>query len=138
MSMTVARAGGTQATSPVGGAQPAENTGSTPEGRKASYEETKESIKGLDDVLKQAQERDPGNKDIQKARNDLKDLDKSADDVYKTTEALAKTKQGGNQEEIEKAFNDSIDAQMKFGDNYQKASDSLEKVTGSPLPPLQG
>lgn len=91
----------------------------------------------MDDVLKEAQGKDPNNKDIQKARDDLKDLDKSVDDVHKTTEALYKAADGGKPEEIEKAFNEAMDAQMKFGDNYQKASNSLEKLTGQPLPPLE-
>jgi hypothetical protein len=137
MSCTVNRSGGSQPTSEVQETKPTENAGGTPEERKASYEETKASIKGMDDVLKQAQEADPNNKDIQKARDDLKELDKSVDDVYNTTEALAKANEGGNQEEIENAYNDAIDAQMKFGENYQNASDSLEKLTGQPLPPLE-
>lgn len=137
MSFAVTDAKGTTAASAVEETKPVEKTGSTPEERKASYEETKDSIKGMDDVLKQAQESDPNNKDIQKARDDLKDLDKSVDDVYKTTEGLYKAAEGGNPQEVEKAFNDALDAQMKFGDNYQKASDSLEKLTGMPLPPLE-
>lgn len=137
MSMTIDGARGSSATSAVEGTKPTENTGSTPEERKAIYEETKQGIKEMDDVLKQAQEADPNNKDIQKARDDLKELDKSVDDVHKTTEALYKAAEGGNPDEIEKAFNDAIDAQMKFGENYQNASDSLEKLTGQPLPPLE-
>ena len=91
----------------------------------------------MDDVLKQAQEQDPGNKDIQKARDDLKELDGSVDDVFNTTNALEEAKKGGNQEEIEDKFNDAMDAQMNFGEKYQQASDSLEKLTGQPLPPLE-
>ena len=126
----------TQPPPPVEEPKPVEGGKSTPEERKASYDETKASIKGMDDVLAEGEKADPGNPDIKKARADLKELDSAVDDVYNTTEALEQAKEGGNPEEIEEKFNAAMDAQMNFGEKYQQSSDSLEKITGVPLPPL--
>lgn len=136
MSCTVEGSPYTAPPLPVEETKPVEGTKSTPEERKASYDDTKASIKGMDNVLAQGEAADPGNEDIKKARADLKKLDGAVDDVYNSTEALEKAKEGGNPEEIQEKFNASLDAQFNFGEKYEQASASLEKITGVPLPPL--
>ena len=101
------------------------------------YEKSKEELKGMDDLLAKEEQKDPGNQKIKDARADLKELDKATDDVFNSTLNLAKAKDGGDPEAIEKAQGASFDAQQNFGEKYDKLSGSLEALTGQPLPPLQ-
>jgi len=136
MSCTVEKSANAAPASSVEGTNEADDAQRAAEERQASYEETKQALQAMDEALQQAQAADPGNPDIKKARKDLKKLDKAVDDVFDTTEALEEAKKGGDPAEIEDALNDAIDAQMNFGEQYERASASQENVTGVPLPPL--
>ncbi len=137
MAISVDGASRTSSTSEAPPANETSNRQMVEEKVRPAYEESKNQLKEMDDILAKAEKQDPGNKKIKEARSDLKDLDDATDEVFKTTKALAKAKDKGDPEDIEKAQEASFDAQQNFAEKYEKLSGSLEALTGQPLPPLQ-
>ncbi len=137
MAISVDGASRTSSASEVQPPQETNNQQRVEEQIRPGYEESKNQLKGMDDVLAKAEKEDPSNPQIKQARSDLKDLDKATDDVFNSTMNLAKAKDGGDPEAVEKAQGESFDAQQNFGEKYDKLSGSLEALTGQPLPPLQ-
>lgn len=138
MSCTVGGATSTTPASEVEGTKPPSETQSPTEGVKESYDAGKESLKEMDNFLQQAEDAQPGDDpNIQQAREDLKEVDKAMDDVFNSTTELEQAQKGGDPAEIEDKFLAANEAQADFAEKYEQLSTSMEKVTGSKLPPLE-
>lgn len=112
-------------------------TQSLSESLKPSRDEAKASLKQMEQFLKQAEDAEPGkDKNIQKARDDLKEVGDALNDVWKSTKDLEKAQKGGDPAEIEEKLNAAVDSQEKFVEKYDQLSQSMEKATGAKLPPL--
>jgi hypothetical protein len=104
---------------------------------KETYDAGKESIKAMDDVLQQAEDAQPGDDpNIQKAREELKDVDEGMDEVFNSTKELEEAHKSGDPAEIEEKFLAANEAQADFADQYQEMSEAMEKV-GFKIPPLE-
>jgi hypothetical protein len=136
MSCTVSKSNSAPPTSEVDGAKPPSETGGSTEAVQESYTAGKDSIKAMDDALQQAEDAQPGNDpNIQKAREELKDVDEGMDKVFNSTKELEEAHKGGDPAAIEEKFLAANEAQADFAEQYQEMSGAMEKA-GFKIPPL--
>lgn len=137
MSCTVSGSTSTPPPSEVEKTNPANETKSPTDSVKESYDAGKESIKAMDDALQQAEDAQPGDDpNIQKAREELKDVDEGMDKVFNSTKELEEAHKGGDPSEIEEKFLEANEAQADFAGQYQEMSEAMEKA-GFKIPPLE-
>jgi hypothetical protein len=137
MSCTVSRSDSTPPPSEVEGTTPPGETGGSTQAVQESYTAGKESIKAMDDSLQQAEGAQPGDDpDIQKAREELKDVDEGMDKVFNSTKELEEAHKSGDPSQIEEKFLAANKAQADFADQYQEMSEAMEKA-GFKIPPLE-
>jgi hypothetical protein len=83
----------------------------------------------MDDALQQAEDAQPGDDpNIQKAREELKDVDEGMDKVFNSTKELEEAHKSGDPSQIEEKFLAANKAQADFADQYQEMSEAMEKA----------